>query len=153
MYEGENYVAWTVEFHNAAEDIEMEVCPNQTEAVLSFVICDKIMRQQALLFERKCKGGTVLYEAVEKLRKDGRQHDKDKWRAQIKLKLPMKVNFETCSDLPGTVNHQIVKRQVQNGCLTTIPFFFRACKDTYAVTRKVKEAEVFVCDSDSESTA
>ena len=77
------------------------------------------------------------------MEKDGRQHDKDKWRAQIKLKLPMKVDFETRSDLPGTVNHQIVKRRVQNGLLTTIPFFFRACKDTYAVTRKVKDAKTF----------
>ena len=45
MFEFEIYVAWTVEVHNAAEDIEMEVCKNQTEAILSYVTSDKIMRQ------------------------------------------------------------------------------------------------------------
>ena len=125
QFEGESYVSWTVELPNAAGEIELEVLKNQREALLSFVIHDKMMRQQAIVFEKKVKGGTVLYEAVEKWRMEGRSHDKDKWKAQIKILLPIKVEFETCNHLPFTVNHQIVKRKVKNGFLKTIPFFFR----------------------------
>ena len=67
------------------------------------------------------------------------------------MKLPLKVEFETCSSLPGTKNQTLVKRHNGEMVLSTVSFFFKECNSSFAVGRKVKEAELIICDIASDS--
>ena len=152
QYKGETHCSLTVELPNCTEDIRMSVLPSQREALLEFDISNKMMKQQAIFFSTNIQAGSVLFEAVEKWRRGGgRSHDKEKFQAKIKVKLPLKVEFETCSSLPGTRNQTLVQRHNGEMVLSTVSFFFKECNSSFAVGRKVKEAELFICDIASDS--
>ena len=110
------------------------------------------MKQQPIYFYREIQAGSVLYEAVKKWRRGGgRIHNNENFEAEIKLELLLDIEFDTCSSLPGTMNQNIVQRRNGDMVLSNVSFFFLECNRSFAVGRKVKEAEMYICDINFDS--
>ena len=87
-----------------------------------------------------------MFQALGMCLQTAKENVHDDWTAEIRLNLPLKVEFDSCNDLPGAQNHQLVKRPSGQTFLKTCCFMFKECVGRYGVDTTVQEEDLYICD-------